>query len=99
MAHPIHIHGYTPQVVKVGYPTYNNDGTIKARNTDITCENGPCRPRKAAKAFWADDVTLPIQARRDAPYKDTIIVPTGGYVVLRFKADNPGLWECPSYNL
>jgi hypothetical protein len=26
------------------------------------------------------------------PQKDTIIVPTGGYVVIRFKADNPGLW-------
>ncbi|GFR76640.1 laccase-4-like, partial [Elysia marginata] len=27
-----------------------------------------------------------------APYKDTITVPDGGYVVLRFRADNPGMW-------
>jgi hypothetical protein len=26
------------------------------------------------------------------PEKDTIIVPTGGYVVIRFKANNPGAW-------
>ena len=92
--HPIHIHGYTPQVVKVGYPTYNADGTIKSSNPDITCEDGPCQSREAARAFWANDG--PLKARKDAPYKDTIIVPTGGYVVLRFKTDNPGWLECPS---
>ncbi|KAK3775407.1 hypothetical protein RRG08_013252 [Elysia crispata] len=27
-----------------------------------------------------------------APYKDSITVPDGGYVVLRFRADNPGMW-------
>ena len=25
--------------------------------------------------------------------KDTVNVPTGGYVVVRIKADNPGLWS------
>ncbi|XP_013378830.1 L-ascorbate oxidase isoform X1 [Lingula anatina] len=28
----------------------------------------------------------------DPPLKDTVIVPFGGYVVIRFKADNPGWW-------
>lgn len=27
-----------------------------------------------------------------APYKDTLPIPDGGYVVLRVKADNPGAW-------
>ncbi|KAK0060978.1 laccase-1 [Biomphalaria pfeifferi] len=27
-----------------------------------------------------------------APLKDTIIIPDGGYTVLRFRADNPGIW-------
>ncbi|GFS09752.1 laccase 1, partial [Elysia marginata] len=27
-----------------------------------------------------------------APIKDTVIVPDGGYTVIRFKADNPGVW-------
>ena len=26
------------------------------------------------------------------PRKDTVIIPTGGYVVIRFKPDNPGWW-------
>ena len=27
-----------------------------------------------------------------APLKDTVMVPYGGYVVVYFKADNPGYW-------
>ncbi|CAG9122108.1 unnamed protein product [Plutella xylostella] len=28
----------------------------------------------------------------DAPLKDTVTIPDGGYTVVRFKADNPGYW-------
>ena len=28
-----------------------------------------------------------------APLKDTVMVPVGGYVVLRLKADNPGRFQ------
>lgn len=28
----------------------------------------------------------------DAPLKDTVTVPDGGYTILRFEADNPGFW-------
>ncbi|XP_013385769.1 L-ascorbate oxidase [Lingula anatina] len=28
----------------------------------------------------------------DPPLKDTVVVPVGGYVVVRFRADNPGWW-------
>ena len=31
------------------------------------------------------------------PAKDTVIVPQGGWVILRFKADNPGDFE-PSFS-
>ena len=88
----MHIHGYRPQVVKVGYPNYNADGTINSSNTDMTCRNGPCQQREAVNAFWASHVSLPLQLRKDAPYKDNIVVPIGGYVVLRFVTDNPGSW-------
>lgn len=27
-----------------------------------------------------------------APLKDTVIVPDGGFTILRFEADNPGWW-------
>ena len=29
---------------------------------------------------------------QEPPQKDTVIVPVGGYVVIRFRADNPGWW-------
>lgn len=28
----------------------------------------------------------------DPPFKDTVIVPDSGFVILRFLADNPGYW-------
>ncbi|CAG0903076.1 unnamed protein product [Darwinula stevensoni] len=28
----------------------------------------------------------------DAPFKDTVTVPSGGYTLIRFLADNPGYW-------
>lgn len=28
----------------------------------------------------------------DAPLKDTVTIPDGGYTILRFEADNPGFW-------
>jgi len=30
--------------------------------------------------------------RSKAPIKDSVTVPDGGYVILRFRADNPGFW-------
>lgn len=30
---------------------------------------------------------------QDAPLKDTVLVPNGGYTVIRFTADNPGTWH------
>ncbi|BFZ22137.1 hypothetical protein BsWGS_25176 [Bradybaena similaris] len=32
------------------------------------------------------------RTRSKAPIKDTVIVPDGGYTIIRFKADNPGFW-------
>lgn len=37
----------------------------------------------------AGNITRNLQS---APLKDTIIIPDGGYAILRFEADNPGWW-------
>ncbi|CAH2239675.1 laccase-2-like [Pararge aegeria] len=42
------------------------------------------------KAF--DDAGLLKRNLKNAPLKDTVTVPDGGYTVIRFKADNPGYW-------
>lgn len=42
------------------------------------------------KAF--DKAGLLKRNLKNAPIKDTVTVPDGGYTVIRFKADNPGYW-------
>lgn len=42
------------------------------------------------KAF--DEAGLLTRNLKNAPIKDTVTVPDGGYTVIRFKADNPGYW-------
>ncbi|XP_041972453.1 laccase-4-like [Aricia agestis] len=39
-----------------------------------------------------DEAGLLKRNLKNAPLKDTVTVPDGGYTVIRFKADNPGYW-------
>ena len=89
--HPIHIHGYTPQVVTVQFPEYNlNNNTIRDYNSDIVCFSDLCHQgARWRNVSWAGG-NHPDAIGPYAPRKDTVLVPVGGYIVLRFKADNPG---------
>ena len=47
-----------------------------------------------AKAAWRDGVPPPSLNLHGRPVrKDTVIVPAGGYAVIRFRTDNPGWWH------
>ncbi|XP_059140775.1 uncharacterized protein LOC131928704 [Physella acuta] len=96
--HPIHLHGHSFYLVKMGYPEYDKvTGLFVSENTDINCtRNSSLENSFCNKAFWANstwggnnidgiDLDYP-------PMKDTIIVPTGGYAVIRIRANNPGVW-------
>jgi len=102
-SHPIHLHGNHFYVVKTGYPQYNPaNGEFVRANDDIKCvaSNSPsCRDYFSTiegndgfiqELVWNDNVA-DIQNRQFAR-KDTIMVPFGGYSVIRFIADNPGWW-------
>ncbi|XP_055883275.1 uncharacterized protein LOC106072733 isoform X3 [Biomphalaria glabrata] len=97
-AHPIHLHGHDFHVLKIGYPDYNNNtGRFIQDNFDIDCRGYPKRDQSFCNfATWSNRSwggnNIPGLQLSNPPIKDTIIVPTGGYVVVRFKADNPGLW-------
>lgn len=97
-AHPIHMHGHTFYVVKMGYPTYDNTtGKIIGENLDVDCRGGTPRNESFCNdATWADpswaDGNIPGLELEKPVRKDTIIVPSGGYVVTRIVADNPGVW-------
>ena len=61
---------------------------------DISCSSDPLNCNNAT---WADPGVdgraLPGMIDSSPPVKDTILIPAGGYVVIRLKADNPGKYR------
>jgi hypothetical protein len=92
-SHPFHMHGTHFAVMKIGYPDYfPHNGTIKSMNKDLPCEDVSkrCLDLKWTNQTWLNGK---IDGMQKAPsYRDTILIPTGGYTVIRFRADNPGWW-------
>ena len=106
--HPVHLHGHYFYVVTGGYGDYDDNGTYMGASEDIECivrsnnqtcpnnfitveeENGELKQ----EVRWKDMVmpeSLNTQ-NRSLARKDTVMVPFGGYVVVRFIVDNPGWW-------
>ena len=84
--HPVHLHGHHMEVIKVAYPSYE-EGTrlFKATNTDIKCTiNELCNEATWSNSSWRNG-NVPDIIEDGAPRKDTIQVPGGGYVVVRFR--------------
>ncbi|XP_028515880.1 laccase-2-like [Exaiptasia diaphana] len=87
LGHPVHIHGHSFQVLKIGFPIQNQtSGKILQANPDITCDNKHC-----SLSHWSAGAPKDLKFE-DPPLKDTVIVPSYGYVVVRFISDNPGYW-------
>jgi FtsP/CotA-like multicopper oxidase with cupredoxin domain len=86
--HPIHLHGHSFHVLRIGFPPHDPvTGLMTGQNSDIFCTaNTSC-----ALAQWAKG-RPPLKLQRPVR-KDTIVVPPGGYAVVRFVADNPGWWH------
>ncbi|XP_045167091.2 uncharacterized protein LOC123530385 [Mercenaria mercenaria] len=92
-SHPVHLHGHSFYVMKMGFGTYNQTtGNLTANSNDISCTDkfGYCSSASWTNGSWAGGNVPGLN--RQPPQKDTIIVPTGGYVVIRFRSDNPGMW-------
>ena len=85
-AHPVHLHGHSFHVVKVGYGTrqrMKSPPLTEDLSCDMPCKRAPEWSNNEPPAITITDKTI---------RKDTIIVPAGGYVVIDFIADNPGYW-------
>ena len=108
-SHPIHLHGHSFHVVKLGYPQYDENGKYSSPNRDIECVRhgtaGSCnkfitvdrtsggQTIRVQSVRWTNDTPpTDIGNRNSYVKKDTVIVPYGGYVVIRFTVDNPGWW-------
>ncbi|OWF36810.1 laccase-25-like [Mizuhopecten yessoensis] len=93
-SHPVHLHGHSFYVMKMGFGRYNSSGFLIDTTPDISCSRGS--KGYCNNPIWANDSwnggNVPDLVLHDTAQKDTIIVPTHGYVVIRFKADNPGAW-------
>lgn len=83
--------------MKMVFATFESDGNIMQNGTqdniDIICPDGKnfCSDAKWSNESWLNE-KHPDLNWNNPPQKDTIILPTGGYVIIRFKADNPGVW-------
>lgn len=92
-SHPVHLHGHSFYVMKMGFGSYDiSTGVLTANSNNINCTDkfGYCSTAAWTNSSWAMGNVPGLNHR--PPEKDTIIVPTGGYVVIRFRSDNPGMW-------
>ena len=92
-AHVIHFHGHYFRVLYIGYrDCTSNLPNATCSHDDITCgyPDQLCNSQVA----WTDG-KLPAKvniSNNFAPLKDTVVVPSGAYVVVRYEANNPGWW-------
>ena len=86
-AHPVHLHGHHFWIVEANYGDCTAEGCV---NNDIECGNTLCDEN----VRWSDMKRLqPVDVTSiNRPRKDTVIIPPGGYVVIRFERNNPGWW-------
>lgn len=97
ITHPIHMHGHTFEVLKMGFPTVNKTGFL-IPNNDIQCnpqlpnEQSLCNNATWRNSTWMQYRTIPNINTINPVRKDTIVVPYGGYSIIRIWATNPGVW-------
>ncbi|KAK3101843.1 hypothetical protein FSP39_006762 [Pinctada imbricata] len=92
-SHPIHLHGHSFYLLKIGFGNYRSDASFESETTDLRCSGTKqfCNSMSWANPTWTGNSVEGININNPI-LKDTVIVPSGGYVVIRFKADNPGPW-------
>ena len=84
--HSVHLHGYNFAVLASGYPPSNiATGAWTEHNENILCDNSNC-----FNPGW--NGTQPLLNLDNPPIKDTVVIPARGYVIIRFRSDNPGFW-------
>ncbi|XP_065673687.1 uncharacterized protein LOC105843944 isoform X3 [Hydra vulgaris] len=93
-AHPIHLHGHSFHVMKMEYSISDNvTGKLLSPSPHIDCNGGLnfCNSAQWQDASW-ENGNVPGLNLKNPPLKDTVIIPTGGYAVIRFRSTNPGKW-------
>lgn len=93
--HPVHLHGHSFELLKMGFPTYDRiTGNVNFENEEIRSirrGNDYCTSSTWSDSSWVNS-NAPGLNLVNPPLKDTVVIPRGGYVVIRIRANNPGLW-------
>ena len=85
-SHPVHLHGHYFYVMKMGFGKYNETtGKFLSSTDDIECfgSKNYCNSARWADGNWT--TFIPGLQLKYPPEKDTINIPTGGYVILDLK--------------
>ena len=69
--------------MKVEYAPFDSEKNEYTFHPDISCTEHACE--------WANG-RPEMRAGQNPVQKDTVNLPSFGYIVIRFKADNPGYW-------
>ena len=84
--HPIHLHGYTYAVMKQGWgPLDAVTGRPTGNNPDVNCTDDLCR----ATQWTGERPELNVD---NPPLKNTVVIPSQGYTVVRINTNNDGYW-------
>lgn len=78
LSHPFHLHGYAFNVIGIGRSPDKNVKKINLKHALDLDRRGLLHRH--------------LKQGDHPPAKDTVAVPNNGYVILRFRADNPGFW-------
>ena len=94
--HSIHLHGHDFVVIKTGFPIADpKTGELIEKNKDLYCADKLCRDM-----HWRNytNTASTFDASIGGPIQDTVLVPFGGYTVVRIQTDNPGKIIHPKYH-
>ena len=81
-------------VTNMGFPKQFSNGTISGMNENIKCLNEACTTH-----IWDEKALRDEETNSDYIMKNTILLPPEGYVIVRFRAENPGYWHIHCHNL
>ena len=97
-SHPVHMHGHSFFVVATGYGGYDKKtGFTITTSPDLSCRKDECdntsfSEEQCATLHWRSGHKPSIRVNPYTLRKDTVIIPSGGYVVIEFLSSNPGFW-------
>ena len=98
-SHSIHLHGHSFFVTAVGYGGYNGTiGFVSTTNAALSCqldemdENSFSTKRPCTSLHWRMGRSPAVSLGPHTVRKDTVIVPSGAYVIIQFVSSSPGYW-------